>query len=113
MKSTGIKKAPGRGVLGVGGQAHEFFVRDGSHQMYEEIKVTVGEIFQEAEIIHMVNMNLILLDVEEEDKGDSLFLSVRRLLLHFVYHIEGRGSYKSSEKPLDPFSPGNYCEVQQ
>ncbi|XP_010065411.2 putative pentatricopeptide repeat-containing protein At5g40405 [Eucalyptus grandis] len=84
MKSRGVKKLPGCSVVEVDGEVHEFFVGDNSHQMYNEIKVMLGEIFRRLRLSgYMADTNPVLFDIEEEEKENALSLHSEKIATAF------------------------------
>ncbi|KAI6677785.1 hypothetical protein NL676_038581 [Syzygium grande] len=84
MKSRGVKKLLGCSVVEVDGEVHEFFVGDNSHQMYNEIKVMLGEIFRRLRLSgYMANTNPVLFDIEEEEKENALALHSEKIATAF------------------------------
>ncbi|KAL4560207.1 hypothetical protein LXL04_032356 [Taraxacum kok-saghyz] len=85
MKSKGVKKQPGVSNVELNNQVHSFLAGDQSHpqskQIYEELEVIVGKM---REFGYVPEMDSVLHDIEEEDKGNHLVVHSEKLAIVFV-----------------------------
>ncbi|KAJ7514986.1 hypothetical protein O6H91_23G067500 [Diphasiastrum complanatum] len=79
-----VKKQPGRSSIEINDKIHEFIVGDRSHPEVVEIYAELERLNTEMKKLGYVpDTNLVLHDVEEEDKADLLSLHSEKLAISF------------------------------
>ncbi|KAJ0980259.1 hypothetical protein J5N97_008514 [Dioscorea zingiberensis] len=85
MKERGIRKTPGCSSVEVDGIVHEFTVGDKSHPRIVEIDEMLEEIdYKVRELGHSVDTTKVSLDIDEDDKKNSLMLHSEKVALAFA-----------------------------
>lgn len=73
MHERGIRKTPGCSSIVVDGVAHEFLVGDRSHPESENIHLMLNHVNQRLKLAgYIAETSPVLLDLDEEDKEDSI-----------------------------------------
>eukprot|EP01018_Ginkgo_biloba_P021055 Gb_39560 [translate_table: standard] len=84
MKDRGVKKEPGSSWIEVNNRVHTFIVRDRSHPQSEEVYAKLEELIgQMKEAGYVPDTNLVLHDVEEEQKEQYLCHHSEKLAIVF------------------------------
>lgn len=85
MDMKGMKKIPGSTMIEVNNEMHEFVAGDKSHYQYKEIYEMVDEMGREMKRAGYVpTTSEVLLDIDEEDKEDSLYRHSEKLAIAFA-----------------------------
>ncbi|PKA53552.1 Pentatricopeptide repeat-containing protein [Apostasia shenzhenica] len=85
LKRNSLNKAPGWSFVEVDGQAHYFYAGDHSHSLADGIEAKLQELLTRARKAgYEPNMQWVLHDIEEEDKGRSLRYHSEKLALAFA-----------------------------
>ncbi|XP_043697753.1 pentatricopeptide repeat-containing protein At2g29760, chloroplastic-like [Telopea speciosissima] len=84
MEDRGIKKSVGCSSIMIGGSVHEFVSGDRSHPEFDKINIMMGEIAERLMLAgHMPNPSEVSLDIDEEDKEQTLFSHSEKLAIAF------------------------------
>eukprot|EP01018_Ginkgo_biloba_P035644 Gb_29805 [translate_table: standard] len=84
MKERRIKKEPGLSWIEVKNQVHSFIVEDRSHPQKEDIYAMLESLARQMEEAgYIPNTNLVLHDLEQEQKGQSLSYHSEKLAIAF------------------------------
>lgn len=84
MKEKGIQKTPGCSWIELDGVVHEFRVGDRSHPLSEKIYLKLNELAKQLKAVGYVPMTeLVLFDVEEEEKEHSIGHHSEKLAIAF------------------------------
>ncbi|KAL4181951.1 hypothetical protein AMTRI_Chr12g240020 [Amborella trichopoda] len=84
MNDNGVKKQPGLSRIEVDNVVHVFSMADWSHPMSEDIYSKVDEMVERLKLAgHEPNTNVVLIDVEEDEKEQLLGLHSEKLALAF------------------------------
>ncbi|KAJ7250553.1 hypothetical protein O6H91_19G018800 [Diphasiastrum complanatum] len=84
MKERCVKRQPGRSLIEVEGKVHEFLVSDSSHLQREEIYKELQRLsYQITKVGYVPDTQLVLHDVEEEEKEDMIWEHSEKLALSF------------------------------
>ncbi|KAG9445469.1 hypothetical protein H6P81_016809 [Aristolochia fimbriata] len=84
MKDKCIRKPPGCSWIEVKGRVHEFHVGDKTHPMSEEIYHKLDELGEQLKVMGYVpKTDLVLFDIEEEEKEHSLGQHSEKLAIAF------------------------------
>lgn len=84
MKDRGVKKEPGLSWIEVKNKMHKFIAEDRSHPQTEDIYAMLENLYEQMkEAGYVVNTNLVLHDVEQEQKQQSLSHHSEKLAIAF------------------------------
>ncbi|XP_065848357.1 pentatricopeptide repeat-containing protein At4g21065-like [Euphorbia lathyris] len=84
MDKKGIKKIPGSTMIELGSKIYEFVAGDKSHSQHKEINEMVDEMKRAMKLSGYVPaISEVLLDIDEEDKEDSLNTHSEKLAIAF------------------------------
>ncbi|XP_058082642.1 pentatricopeptide repeat-containing protein At4g21065-like [Magnolia sinica] len=85
MGERGIRKVPGCSLIELDSKIYEFVAGDKSHEKYKEIYEMVEEMGRELRIAGYVpTTSEVLLDIDEEDKEDTLYKHSEKLAIAFA-----------------------------
>ncbi|KAJ6827978.1 putative pentatricopeptide repeat-containing protein [Iris pallida] len=85
MKEKGIQKTPGSSWVELNGEVHEFHVGDKSHPMSKQIYLKLDELGKQLkEKGYMPTTEVVLFDIEEEEKEHSLGHHSEKLAIAFA-----------------------------
>uniref|UniRef100_A0A5K0ZNW3 DYW domain-containing protein n=2 Tax=Nymphaea colorata TaxID=210225 RepID=A0A5K0ZNW3_9MAGN len=84
MKDRGIVKTPGCSMIEVGNKIYSFIVKDKSHRHSEEMYKMLDQMAQRLRSAgHVPNTSLVLIDMDEEEKENSLNYHSEKVALAF------------------------------
>ncbi|KAL4183017.1 hypothetical protein AMTRI_Chr11g96040 [Amborella trichopoda] len=84
MRERGLRKTPGCSSIVIGGVLHEFLAGGDSHPQYKEIVSKVGEVIGKLRLEgYRPDLTQVLLDVEVEEKENSLGFHSEKLAISF------------------------------
>ncbi|XP_010922662.1 putative pentatricopeptide repeat-containing protein At3g08820 [Elaeis guineensis] len=84
MKEKGIQKTPGRSWIELKGVVHEFHVGDKSHPLSKQIYSKLDELGKQLKALgYMPTTEVVLFDIEEEEKEHSLGHHSEKLAIAF------------------------------
>lgn len=85
MDMKGMKKIPGSTMIELNNEMYEFVAGDKSHHQYKEIYEMMDEMGREMKRAGYVpTTSQVLLDIDEEDKEDSLYRHSEKLAIAFA-----------------------------
>ncbi|KAG9143469.1 hypothetical protein Leryth_016458 [Lithospermum erythrorhizon] len=84
MQQHGVVKIPGCSMIEANGIVHEFLAGDKSHPLMNEIELMLDEIASRLKMMgYAPNTDEVLLDIEEEEKGTTIFRHSDKLAIAF------------------------------
>ncbi|XP_020261400.1 pentatricopeptide repeat-containing protein At3g62890-like [Asparagus officinalis] len=84
MKDTGTRKVPGISSIELNGSVHEFITGDKSHSEIQRIYGMVDEMKRKLKLAgHVVDTSTVLLNVDEEEKENTLNYHSEKLAMAF------------------------------
>lgn len=94
MKQRGVQKIPGSSSVLVNGEVHEFLVGKEMNVKYSvEVRTKIDEVVTRLKLEgYKPDLSQVLLDIEEENKEDSLFLHSEKMALVFGLINTSKGS---------------------